>query len=144
MTEQELKQECIERLKILENQYGLSKNIRKDFEKEGTIYYSEDLGGPFKGILYWLHNNPEWLQKVQDLEKLYNMKVYHCILTHFEFGDVLSLLYVDTEKENWDDARYFLNRGLPTVYALNLTDNWMSEFGSVQIEGYNGGLNRPC
>ncbi len=142
MTEQELKQECIERLKILETKYGLSKNVRKAFETEDTVYYSEDLGGPFKGILYWLHNNPEWVQKVQDLENLYNMKVYHGILTHFSFGDVLSLLYVNTDKENWDEDRYLLKQSLPMVYALNLTDEWMSEFGSVQIEGYNGGLCR--
>lgn len=142
MTEKELKQECIERLKILETKYGLSKTIRKTFKTEDIIYYSEDLGGPCKGILYWLHNNPEWVQKVQDLENLYNMKVYHGILTHFDFGDVLSLLYVSSDPDDWETEKQELLNGLPCVYALNLTDDWMSEFGSVKIEGYNGGLSR--
>lgn len=142
MTEKELKQECIERLKILETKYGLSKTIRKTFKTEDIIYYSEDLGGPFKGILYWLHNNPEWVQKVQDLENLYNMKVYHGILTHFDFGDVLSLLYVSSDPDDWETEKQELTNGLPCVYALNLTDDWMSEFGLIKIEGYNGGLCR--
>ena len=146
MTERELKQkiqqECIERLKILETKYGLSKNIRKDFKTDGTIYYSEDLDSLIKGILYWLHNNTDWVQNVQGIEELYNIKVYHCILTHFDFGDVLSLLFVGNDPDDWPTEREDLADGTPLVYALNLTDDWMSEFGSIQIEGNNGGLSR--
>lgn len=144
MTELELKQkiqqECIERLKILETKYSLSKNVRKEFKTDGTIYYSEDLGGPFKGILYWFKE--EWLQKMQEIEELYNIKIYYGILTHFDFGDVLSLLYVSNDLNDWQIERKDLTDGVPFVYALNLTDEWMSEFGGIQIEGNNGGLSR--
>lgn len=134
--------ECIERLKILEKKYKVYKNIRKDFEEDGTLYYSEDQGSIFKGILYWLHNNPEWLKNVQDLENLYNMKVYHCILTHFEFGDVLSLLYVSDDPNEWETEKEELINGMPIIYGLNVTDMFMSEFGSIQIEQANGGICR--
>ena len=84
----------------------------------------------------------EWLQKIQDIEELYNIKIYYGILTHFDFGDVLSLLYVSNDPNDWQIERNDLTDGVPFVYALNLTDEWMSEFGGIQIESNNGGLSR--
>ena len=35
------KQEAVERLKILQDEYLLHKNVLKEFEEDETIYYSE-------------------------------------------------------------------------------------------------------
>ena len=58
--EEILKNECIERLKVLE-QLGLMKTVRKEFEKDGTLYYAENMGGA--GILYWVEKSTEWENK---------------------------------------------------------------------------------
>ena len=50
------KQEAIERLKILQEEYLLHKNVLIEFVEDETVYYSENLGGPFSAILYWLNN----------------------------------------------------------------------------------------
>lgn len=135
------KQEIIERLKILEQYHGLHKNVLKEFQNEGIIYYSEDVGSIFKGILYWVSNKKEYKDHIKEIEDLYDIKVYHCILKHYTFGDILSMLYVGPDEDEWEQEREDLKSGLPIVYADNLSDEFMSEFGHSKIYGVNGGLD---
>ena len=76
------KQEAIERLKILQEEFIVHKNVLKEFKQDETIYYSENLGGAFSGILYWLRNKEEFVKKVKEIEEKRKIYVYHCILNH--------------------------------------------------------------
>ncbi len=137
------KQEAIERLKILEREYKLHKNVLREFKTDETIYYSETINKFFCGILYWLHNEQKYIDKVKQIEEKCNIYVYHCILTHTEFGDCLTMLYVSSDEENWEDERnQLINDGYVDVYVENLSCKELSEFETVKISGVNGGIER--
>lgn len=137
---EDLKQECIERLKILEEQFGLHTNCRAEFEREDTLYYAErtQLGG----ILYWVDNKQELVDKVKEFEKDNKVKVYFCLLTYTEFGTLFDMLYVADEKEYWEEEKEDLKLGYAMSNCKNLTDDMMSDFGSIAIKGMSGGIIR--
>ena len=134
--------QAIERLEILEKEYLLHENVLKEFKEDGTIYYSENLGGAFSGILYWLENKNEYVEKVRKIEKERNIFVYHCILNHTIDGDLLTMLYVSEYQDEWDFEKNDLRNGCTDAYVCNLNRDIDSEFGSVQITCVNGGLVR--
>lgn len=147
MENEELKEkqklEAIERLKILEKEYMIHKNVLKEFEQDETIYYSEDFGGFNRGILYWLHNKDEYVKVVKEIEEKRNIYVYHCILNHYrDDGDVLTMLYVSDDEEFWEYEKKELKDGNPCTYVHSFNFPEFSEFGGVQITGINGGIVR--
>ena len=123
--------ECIRRMEKLH----LSKQCISAF-REGKVWESEGIGA-----LYEL--NEEEQKIVEQFEKEHEgYKVYHIIHNLFEFGEVYSLLYVDTCFDEWkyfdDDLVY----NITFIYAYNKTDNNCSEFGSICIKSNIGGLIR--
>lgn len=140
---EDLKNECIERLKILEKQFHLHKNCRKEFETENKLYYAErtQLGG----ILYWVENDEELMSKVEEFEKENNVKVYFCLLTHTSFGNLFDMLYVSNGEDNeqyWQEEKEMLREGYVISNCQNLTDEMMSDYGEIQIMGMSGGIIR--
>ena len=136
------KQQAIERLEILQKEYLLHKNVLKEFKEDETIYYSENLGGAYSGILYWLANKNEYIEKVKQIEIEQRIFVYHCILNHTIDGDLLSMLYVSKYQNEWEFEKNDLKTGCIDVYVCNLNRDIDSEFGSIQITGVNGGIVR--
>lgn len=131
------KVEAIRRMKALK----LSSNIIKEFDKDRVLYYSEDLKGPFKGILYWVDNEPEFRQIINTFELEHNALVYHVHLVHTEFGDLLSLLFVSDYPEEWKLDNADIQEGFPLAYVYNISEEF-GEFGSIQIKSINGGITR--
>ena len=137
------KQEAIKRLEILQNEYMVHKNVLNEFKADETIYYSENFRGYMQGILYWLHNKDEFVKVVKEIEEKRNIFVYHCILNHYrDDGDVLTMLYVSSDEEYWENERQELKNGFPCTYVHSFSFPHFSEFGSCEITGVNGGLNR--
>lgn len=136
------KQQAIERLEILQKEYLLHENVLKEFKEDETIYYSENLGGVYSGILYWLTNKDEYVKQVKKIENETQIFVYHCILNHTIDGDLLSMLYVSKYKDEWEFEKSELTTGCIDVFVCNLNRDIDSEFGSIQITGVNGGLDR--
>lgn len=135
------KEEAIIRLNMLKTR-GLLNNVVDEFEKSDLLYYSEDFPGPFKGILYWVKNNEDYVKAVKDFESEYNCLVYHCILDQFEFGTVLSMLYVSDTEDEWEAEREDLTESIPIAYCYNFDEPYFSEFGSIHIAMANGGITR--
>ena len=134
-------QEAVERLKILQQVYRVQQNVLKEYKQDKTIYYSERINKTYDGILYWLNNKPEFVEIVKEIEHKYNIYIYHLILSHTEFGEWLSMLYVSSEPEKWKYEKLELKSG--TTYAFVYTfDELYSEFGPIEITGVNGGLTR--
>lgn len=75
------KQEALERLTILQKQYGLMETVLKEFKENNTIYYSEYINQNIQGILYWVSNKDEYTEIVEEFEKKNNALVYHIIST---------------------------------------------------------------
>ena len=123
--EEKIFNECIRRMEKLH----LSKQCISAFRK-GKVWESEGIGA-----LYELDEKEQKI--VEQFEKEHEgYKVYHIIHNLFSFGEVYSLLYVDTCFDEW---KYFDN---DLVYAYNETDNNCSEFGSICIKSNIGGLIR--
>lgn len=141
-TKQEQKQEAVARMEKLQ----LSPNVIKDFVKTGRLYYSERLNRTFNAVLYWLDNNEEWTKRVQEFEEKNEVVVYHAQLTHFEFGDLLSLLFVGSEKDEWGYDRQDLENGQALAMVLNVDsdDDMYDEMGYIGIAPSMGGLTRTA
>lgn len=137
------KQEALKRLKILQKDYLVHKNVLKEFKENETIYYSENFSGYMQGILYWLRNNHQYVERVKEIEEKHNIYVYKCILSHTNFGDILDCLYISSDEESWEYEREQLeNDGIVDSYCINLSDEYCSEFSCIEITGVNGGLAR--
>lgn len=137
------KQEAIKRLEILQSEYMLHKNVLNEFKADETIYYSENFSGYMQGILYWLHNKDEFVKIVKEIEEKRNIYVYHCMLNHYrDDGDVLTMLYVSSDVEFWENERQELKDGSPCTYVHSFNFPQFSEFGGITITGVNGGINR--
>ena len=129
------KQEAIKRMKMLH----LMPQVIKDFEKNNKVYYSERQNKIFNAILYWLDNNKEYMDLVKEFEEKYQALVYHSQLTHTEFGDMLSLLYVSSQEEEWMLDEQDLRDGYTFAYVIN---GCFSEFGTIGIRPSQGGILR--
>ena len=135
------KQEALERLTILQKQYGLMETVLKEFKEDNTIYYSEYINQNIQGILYWVSNKDEYTEIVEEFEKKNNALVYHIISTPVIYGGtLLSMLYVSKNQDEWKRDREDLKDGLPLAYCINLADSEMAEVGGIQIKGANGGI----
>ena len=133
------KLESIARLEILQNEYLLHKDVLQEFKEDGTIYYSENLGGAMSGLLYWLKNKSGYVEVVEEVQQEHNIFVYHCLLNHTEFGDILIMLYVSSGEKDWKSEQQELLDGYINVCVYDLGLGYY-EFGQVEITGVNGGI----
>lgn len=149
MTQQEFKalqkEEAVQRLKLLK----MHPNVLREFKsKNTTLYYSERQNVIFDGILYFVNNVPEFAEAIREFDDKYNALVYHAQLSHCEFGDCLSLLYVSGYPEDWEQEKNDLieydETGIlsPYSYVVNFSNRDYSEFGRIGIIRRNGGISR--
>lgn len=134
------KKEALERMSLLH----IMKEVRDDFKQNDRVYYSERQNAIFNAILYWLDNEEEYVKVVKDFEKQHKALVYHCQLTHFEFGDCLSLLYVSAHEEEWEQDKKDLKEGYAYAYVKNLDSEWNSDLGMIGVKGSQGGVLRTA
>lgn len=139
MEKEQMKQEAIKRMKQLK----LMADVVNDFEKNGRVYYSERQNKFFNAVLYWLDNQKEWEEKVKKFEEEHNCLVYHCQLTHLEFGDVLSLLFVSSNEKEWPLDMEDLKNNYAFAYCLDLSGPF-SEFGTIGLKPSMGGVVRTA
>lgn len=131
---------CEETLDMLEKTYGLHPDVAKAFKEDGTLYYSERMGG--MGVLYWVDNKPEYVQAVKDFEEKTGGKVYHCVLTHTEFGELFDLMYVP-KKESQKEGDFEALRDRGEAF-IAVPDDQLGgyEMGYAGYTGAGGGLVR--
>lgn len=149
VTKEEMRAEGVKRMKLL----NMIPQTIKEFEHGEHINYSERVRFGSKtqsGILYWLDDN--MTERVKAFEKKYNSMVYHAIHSFTNFGEMLALLYVSSDVEEWEDDVSDLKekvedyKGIkfynPFAYVINMTDEDCSEFGRIGIVPANGGIER--
>lgn len=132
-TKEQMKQEALARMKLLK----LYSVLLEDFE-DGKISYSE---GEF-GRLYRVKRKVE--EVIQKFENRTGYLVYHVINNDTSIGHMLTLLYVSTEMDEWAADKQDLQEGCPLAYVENLTYPDCSEFGSVGVKPFNGGVVRTA
>lgn len=137
------KQEAIERLKILQKDYLVHKNVLKEFKENEINILFRKFWWIYARNFILVRNNHQYVERVKEIEEKRNIYVYKCILSHTNFGDILDCLYISSDEENWGYEREQLeNDGIVDSYCINLSDEYCSEFSCIEITGVNGGLAR--
>jgi hypothetical protein len=124
--------EAEERIKKL----NLHPNAVKEFMEGRKLNLSE------RGMLYWLNDDEE--QMVREWEDETGNIVYHVIKNNLEFGLCYSFLYVSKNEDEWADDNVDLEDGYPLVYVKNVDDDFSSEYGSIGIKSFMGGVIRTA
>lgn len=107
------------------------------FRESDKVCFFERFGG------YWADQEPELLAKMQEIEKKYSCLVYAITHEFTPFGECYSFLIVTDYPEEWETLVYSEgNRHMAFAYVWNKDDDWCSEFGSVTVQSFGGGIKR--
>ena len=127
------KQKAIENLEKLD----IYEPYIKGFKDEDNICYFENYGG------FWAWQEPELIEKVKELEEKYNCLVYAITHEYTEIGEMYSFLIVTDYEEEFDmllekdGSKYYA-----FAYVWNKDDEDSSEFGTVVLSSFGGGIRR--
>ncbi len=127
------KQKAIELMQQLE----IYKPYIRGFETDNKVCFFENFGG------FWAYQEPELMAKIREIEKTYNVLVYAVTHEYLEFGECYDFLYIPDHKNEW---KYALIQQKDIFYAYayvwNRTDDFCSEFGTIGIRSFGGGIKR--
>lgn len=127
------KEKAIEIMKKMD----IYKPYIRGFRESDKVCFFENFGG------FWLHQEPEIDRKRQDIEAKYNCLVYAVTHEFTEFGELYDFLIVTDYPEEWDTLVYSNgNRHTAFAYVWNKDDDWCSEFGSITVHSFGGGIKR--
>ena len=133
ITMENKKQKAIE----LMNKLDIYKPYIKSFRENNQICFFENFGG------FWAEQEPELMTKIQEFEKEHNCLVYAVTHEFLEFGECYDFLYISDYEEDWDEMLYPQgNTYYVFAYVWNKTDDWCSEFGTIGIRSFGGGIKR--
>ena len=131
--EQKQKAKAIEIMK----QMDIYKPYINGFEKQDKVCFFEQFGG------FWVYQEPEVEAKMKELEKKYGCMVYAITHEYTQFGECYSFLIVSKYKEEWDRCVVSeKNKHYAFAYVWNKDDDWCSEFGTVVVQSFGGGIKR--
>lgn len=127
------KKKAIELMKKMD----IYKPYIRGFEESNKICFFEQYGG------YWAEQEPALYEKIKEFEKEYDCIVYAVTHELTEFGELFDFLIVTDDPDDWDDIVYSEgNRHMVYAYVWNKTDDFCSEFGSITIQSFGGGIKR--
>ena len=127
------KEKALELLKEMD----IYKPYIRGFRESDKVCFFENFGG------FWLHQEPEIDRKRQDIEAKYNCLVYAVTHEFTQFGKLYDFLIVTDYPEEWDTLVYSQgNRHTAFAYVWNKDDDWCSEFGSITVQSFGGGIKR--
>ena len=133
MTQKEKAIECMQALDIY-------KPYIKAFENNGTVTLFERFGG------YYItkDDEPELLNKIKEFEAETGSFVYAVTHERFEFGECYSFLCISKYEEDWI---YSISTGPYAVsyafaYVWNKSAEWCSEYGTIEVKSFGGGIAR--
>ena len=131
--EQKQKAKAIEIMK----QMDIYKPYINGFEKQNKVCFFEQFGG------FWVYQEPEVEAKMKELEKKYGCMVYAITHEFTQFGECYSFLIVTKYKEEWNRCVVSeKNKHYAFAYVWNKDDDWCSEFGTVVVQSFGGGIKR--
>ena len=119
-------------------QLDIYKPYIEGFEKENDTCYYEQFGG------FWTYQDEELLAKQKEIEKIYNCTVYAITHEFTEFGECYNFLVVTDYPEEWDTliSQQSKTNFFAFAYVWNKTCDDCSEFGTIGIQSFGGGIRR--
>ena len=133
ITIEERKIKALEIMKKLD----IYKPYIKGFEKENEVCYFERFAG------FWAWQDEDLMAKVKEIENKYNCTVYAITHEFTEFGELYDFLIVTDYKEEWNDLVTVCDKDFYAFsYVWNKDDDYCSEFGTIAIQSFGGGIRR--
>ena len=133
ITREEKKIKAVELLKKLD----IYKPYIKGLQKEDNVCFFENYGG------YWAWQEPDLMKKVKEFEEEHNCLVYAITHEYTSIGEMYSFLIVTDYEEEWDTLlEKYGNQFYAFAYVLNKDDDDCSEFGTVALSSFGGGIRR--
>ena len=131
MTQKEVAIECMKAVDIY-------RPYINQFKKDGTVTLFERFGG------YYIdeYNEPELLKKIKEFEAEYGSIVYAVTHERFWFGECYTFLVVSKYEEEWEMTLEEAKDSYVFSYVWNKSDEECSEFGTVAIKSFGGGIAR--
>lgn len=131
MTQKEKAIECMKALDIY-------KPYIKAFADKGIVTLFERFGG------YYIdeHQESELLKKIREFEEETGSLVYAVTHNIFDFGECYSFLIISKYDEEWSMTLEEVKDGYAFSYVWNKTDEWCSEFGTIAVKSFGGGIAR--
>ena len=127
------KQKAIELMQQLE----IYKPYIRGFEKDNKVCFFENFGG------FWVYQEPELMAKIKEIEETYNILVYAVTHEYLEFGECYDFLYIPDYKEDWYEILYPAGKSFYAfAYVWNKTNDYCSEFGTIGVISFGGGIKR--
>lgn len=127
------KEKAIQLLKEMD----IYKPYIKGFENSGRVCFFENYGG------FWIDQEPELYAKMKEIEKKFSCLVYAVTHEFTPFGECYSFLIVTYYRSEWKTLMYTEgSKHTAFAYVWNKDDDWSSEFGSVMIQSFGGGIRR--
>jgi hypothetical protein len=133
ITRENKKLKAIELLKTL----GIYAPYIEGFKENNEVCYFEYFGG------YWASQNQELSLKIKEIEEKYNCIVYAITHDYTDFGECYSFLIITDYKEEWNYSLEKTENGFYAfAYVWNKDDDYCSEFGTIAIKSFGGGIKR--
>ena len=129
----ERKIKAIELMKKLD----IYKPYIQGFEKDNMVCFYENFGG------FWAIQEPEIQNKMINLQYEHDITIYAITHEFTEFGELYSFLYVNKYKEDWGftlESEGNVHNAF--AYVWNKDDDSCSEFGTVCVRSFGGGIKR--
>ena len=124
--QQKLKAEAVRRMEALSYFEGSI----WDFESGGAIMVNE----PPNGGHYYIDDDKELVEKINEFETQYNAMVYAVIRAFTNFGVLDSFLFVDEYEEEWPMFDENLPNNIVFTYTWNRDVEEFSDMGSIGFE----------
>ena len=134
MTQKEKAIECMKALDIY-------KPYIKEFEKKGTVTLFERFGG------YYITDDSEseLFNKIKEFEAETGSLVYAVTHERFIFGECYSFLCISKYEEDWDLSLETSPYGsYAFAYVWNKDDDLCSEYGTIGVQSFGGGIARTA
>jgi len=133
MNKKERKEKAIELLEEL----NIYTPYIDGFKNNNDVCYYENYAG------YWAYQDNEIINKIKDIENKYNCTIYAITHEYTEFGECYDFLLVTEYKDEWNDLivnqKPYYN---VFAYVWNKDDDSCSEFGTICVASFGGGLKR--
>lgn len=134
-TKEERKERALQAMKEL----GIFEGYIKDFKRDDDyVCYYENYAG------FWAWQDKELLDKVRDIEEHYNCTVFAITHEYTNFGECYDFLVISDYKDEWDNyiEKVSSDEFYVFAYVWNKDFDYDSEFGTIGIKSFGGGLRR--
>ena len=106
------------------------------FVKKGQVCFFESFGG------HWVYQEPEIEAKMKEIEQEYGCIVYAITHEFWDFGECWSFLIMSKYEEECEMTLEELKDGYAFAYVWNKDDDLCSEFGTIIVKSFGGGIVR--